>query len=146
MKLFISLLLCTQVVFAQDLLINKEPLGSGTPVQVPDHITVGNEIAVLIVDNMYFIPHYLADTPTSANIWARTIQVECERTEAGIVCDGFNWSPSMGRGEFLYITPHIKEAILPKIDYEDVPVPPIIDPPKLTPVPKKHKKKFTCLK
>lgn len=79
--------------------IQRNFLGSGEPGQA------GFENAEKVFNNVYFAPQYLPGEPTSASIWARVIDVPCHQTGTEIQCQGYNWSPSMGRGEYLYFRP-----------------------------------------
>lgn len=53
---------------------------------------------------------YLPNFPTAATIWPRVVAVPCVKADAGLKCEGFRWSPALGRGEYLFITPEVKEV------------------------------------
>lgn len=58
----------------------------------------------------YYVPQYLPYYPTAATIWARVIEVPCEKAADGkVTCEGYNWTPNMGRAEYLFIMPKIKQ-------------------------------------
>ena len=58
----------------------------------------------------YYVPQYLPYYPTAATIWARVVQVPCEKAADGkLTCEGYNWTPDMGRAEYLFIMPKIKQ-------------------------------------
>lgn len=85
-----------------DLSIEKRTMGSGA-----QNIWAGTNISrfenAKQVGNygVYHAPQYMPGYPTAATIWARVIEVKC----VGLRCDGYNWSPEMGRGEYLFIKP-----------------------------------------
>jgi hypothetical protein len=54
------------------------------------------------------------------------------------VCDGYNWLPAMGRGEYLYIRPYVKVAA-PAVTVEKI-VPVIVERKVFIEVPVKKKK------
>jgi hypothetical protein len=84
--------------------IKNEVLGSGTPG------AVGFEQALPVLENdIYHAPQYMAAFPTAATIWPRVVDVPCVRTPVGLKCDGYNWTPKMGRGEYLFFRTHIIE-------------------------------------
>lgn len=59
----------------------------------------------------YFEPQYLPYYPTAATIWPRVIEVPCVREKDGkLTCEGYNWTPAMGRGEYLFIMPKVTEV------------------------------------
>src|SRR5690606_18854143 len=92
-------LLAALAAGAQTVAIERAPLGSGEPGQT------GYENAEAVENNIYHAPQYLPGSPTSAALWARTIPVRCVRTEGEVRCEGYHWTPAMGRGEYLYFTP-----------------------------------------
>jgi hypothetical protein len=57
----------------------------------------------------------MAAFPTAGEIWPRVLPVQCVLEKATYMCDGYNWLPSMGRGEYLFIRPFIKPKIEPII-------------------------------
>lgn len=88
--------------------IARRPLGSGEPEQP------GYEKAEPVFDNVFHVPQYLPGEPTAATIWPRVIQVLCTRTGEGLQCDGYSWSPSMGRAEYLFFTPVEAARVRPR--------------------------------
>lgn len=85
--------------------IGRMLLGSGEPGQP------GVENATAVYNNIYHAPQYLPGFPTAATIWPRVIEVLCRQVEGGLQCDGYNWTPRMGRGEYLYFTPIVAAAM-----------------------------------
>jgi hypothetical protein len=83
--------------------IMRQPLGSGTPGYI------NFEPATHLGQGIYHAPQYLPGNPTAATIHPRVVEVECEKQAAGAYqCNGYNWLPAMGRGEYLYIRPYVK--------------------------------------
>lgn len=101
----------------------RNQLGTGTPASV---ITVGIENARYVADNYYHVPQYMPNYPTAAVIWPRVIDLECERVEGQVRCNGYHWLPEMGRGEYLFVTPRIKEPVAPVIVTLPAPPPVIV--------------------
>lgn len=99
-----------------DLPVIVNQLGSGTPAPM---ISVGTEAAKYVDDGYYHTPQYMPNFPTAATIWPRVVEVDCVNEKTGVVCDGYNWSPKMGRGEYLFVVPRLKQAVQPIL----VPVP-----------------------
>ena len=59
----------------------------------------------------YSVPQYLPYYPTAAVIWPRVVEVPCEQGADGkMICEGYNWTPAMGRAEYLFIMPKLKKA------------------------------------
>lgn len=106
----------------QTLPVIRNQLGTGTPAPM---ITVGNETAVYVDDGYYHIPQYLPTHPTAATIWPRVVEVECDKVDGKVVCDGYHWLPKMGRAEYIMIIPRMREQpkpLPPVIVYKEVPV------------------------
>lgn len=101
-------------VAAQNVTVENRQLGSGTPGEK-------NAEQTTIVNDMRHGPQYLPGYPTAATIWPRVVDVPCDRVGNDLICDGFNWSPSMGPGEYLYINPVMRPA--PQVVEKVVPVP-----------------------
>jgi hypothetical protein len=100
----------------------RNQLGTGTPAS---RITVGNEVATYVDDGYYHIPQYMPSFPTAREIWPRVVNVECDKVHGEVVCDGYHWTPAMGRGEYIMIIPHLRDApVQPKpiIVYKEVPI------------------------
>ena len=89
---------------AGDVQIQNRQYGSGTPGEtVPQQATERG-------DGLYFAPQYLPGSPTAATIYPRVVDVKCVRqTDGDALCEGYNWMPEMGRGEYLLIRPVVKE-------------------------------------
>lgn len=99
--------------------ISRMPLGSGEPG------LAGFENATVVFDDVYHAPQYLPGYPTAASIWPRVITVPCTQVDGVLHCEGYNWAPAMGRGEYLYFMPVV--AALP------VPIPPPPPPTSMVP-------------
>lgn len=111
--------------------ILRQQLGSGTPG------FIGFEPATHLGEGIYHAPQYMPMYPTAAVLWPRVVDVECEKTERAFVCDGYNWLPAFGRGEYLYIRPTMKAP--PVVVEKTVPVPVIVERKVLVEVPVKKK-------
>jgi len=105
--------------------IERNRLGSG------EQGVQGFENATLVLDNNIFhAPQYLPMYPTAATIWPRVVEVRCHRVgtsvtvsvnTAGVVygarnepklqCDGYDWMPALGRGEYLFFKPVMAEPV-----------------------------------
>lgn len=80
--------------------IQRLYLGSGEPERP------GYENATFVLNDVYHVPQYLPGLPTAASIWPRVIDVPCTRLPSGgLRCQGYSWSPAMGRAEYLYFRP-----------------------------------------
>lgn len=67
-------------------------------------------------EGIYHVPGYLPGHPTAATIWPRVVEVKCKKG----LCDGPQWTPALGRGEYLYVQAvHEPEPVKP-------PPPPVI--------------------
>ena len=121
--LTLALLTVSVTVYAENsIIIERRQLGSGTPAPA---VTTGTQWANSVNDGMYHVPQYLPGFPTAATIWPRTITTPCVRTPTGqLTCNGYNWSPSYGRAEYLFVTPEIVQP--PQVIKEQVQVPVII--------------------
>ena len=118
---------------AQDVSIKSETFGSGTPGNG------GFENASQVFENdIYHAPQYMAAFPTAATIWPRVVDVSCIRIGSSVVasvnksgevvsatvepklkCEGYNWTPKMGRGEYLFFRPHLVEPVQPTIEVRE---------------------------
>lgn len=111
---------------ATNLTIERNTLGSGAP----SNMVGGFENATPILQNdIFHAPQYLPYHPTAASIWPRVVEVDCKRAAGAtndLVCQGYNWSPAMGRAEYLFIKPRIV-----------TPVQPIVTPPVVVPGPER---------
>ena len=97
-------LLAASASFAQ-VSIKAEALGSGTPG------TSGQVTAAAVDATMYHVPQYMPAYPTAATIWPRVIEVPCTRISNGLKCDGYTWTPELGRAEYLFVKPVIREVV-----------------------------------
>jgi hypothetical protein len=84
-------------------------LGSGAPGDS------GSTAATPVMDGMYHAPQYMPGSPTAATIYPRVIDVKCTQVGGMLNCDGYNWSPDMGRAEYLMIRPTIVKPVQPKV-------------------------------
>jgi len=109
----------------------RHQLGSGTPG------FIGLEPATHLGQGIYHAPQYMPQYPTAAVLWPRVIDVECQEEGKRFVCDGYNWIPALGRGEYLYIRPVVVAPVEPVIVEKQVPV--IIERKILVEVPVKKK-------
>lgn len=110
--------------FAAKVEIERTGLGSGTPSTTLSNTGVENALPVNHAPNVLHAPQYLPYYPTAAVIWPRIIEVPCTKSAAGnLLCEEYHWSPSMGRGEYLFFVPVVKEAPKPVIVKETVVVP-----------------------
>src|SRR5262249_40966459 len=111
------------------LLLKNEELGSGTPGGPP------LEVAVQVDNDLYHAPQYLPYYPTAAPIWPRVVEVQCTRLPihhakpedarkgAPLKCEGYHWTPAMGRAEYLFVTPKVVEPVAPVVITKEVMVP-----------------------
>lgn len=95
--------------------IERRLFGSGQP-QAPGH-----ENATLVQNDVYHAPQYMPGYPTAASIWARVIDVPCRRDADALRCSGYNWSPALGRGEYLYFRAVLVAAAAPAAAVEEPP-------------------------
>lgn len=110
LALIVSGLLVSSAFAAGDIQIQSREFGSGTPgIKAPQKATE-------VQDGLYLAPQYLPGSPTAATIYPRVIDVKCVRQVTGeAVCEGYNWTPDMGRSEYLLIRPSIKELPAPPV-------------------------------
>lgn len=98
---------------ADDTTIYNTPLGSGTP-----GAESKLEDAKPVMDGMYHAPQYMPGYPTAATLFPRVVDVECIKADnlatggTGLVCNSYNWSPAMGRGEYLFIRPTVAQPVV----------------------------------
>lgn len=92
--------------------IKNEELGSGTP-----NITNAYSVANVwdAKEGLYHAPQYLPGYPTSATIWPRVVDVNCKKGAKLLTCEGYEWTPELGRGEYLLFRTHIVEAPIPQV-------------------------------
>ena len=124
--ILVVLALCASPAFAAPPVeIERDPLGSGTPSPT---VSAGMENATPVNEDEYHAPQYMPGYPTAATIWPRVVTVPCTRAESGaLLCEGYRWTPALGRGEYLFFTPapSVKEVIVhdPVVKVGPVPVP-----------------------
>jgi hypothetical protein len=97
--------------------VSREELGSGTPG------TKGYENAVKWENDIFHAPQYMPGNPTAATIYPRIVDVKCLRVSSAMKCDGYNWLPELGRGEYLMIRPVAVEAPKTEVVTKTVVVP-----------------------
>jgi hypothetical protein len=86
---------------SSDLAVEKRVMGSGSQ-NIGGPLSPRFENAKEVGNyGVYHAPQYMPGYPTAAPIWARVVEVRCRARN----CDGYNWSPDMGRGEYLFIRP-----------------------------------------
>lgn len=98
MKKLLTLVLFTLsfVCNAQSVIENK-PLGSG-------NATVGKSQAIEVYHGLYFVPQHMPGYPTSAVIWPRVIETDCDLFSTTLHCNGYNDKSGKGRAEYLFYT------------------------------------------
>lgn len=118
-----------QLVMATE--IERQHLGSGEPGQT------GFENATLVSNDAYHAPQYMPGYPTARPLWARMIEVPCTRSAEGrLQCKGYQWSPAIGRAEYLFFRPVLlslspQSAAPPEpAVVRPTPVPPEAPPPQ----------------
>ena len=100
--------------------VHRHTLGSG------EQGVKGFEVASPVLENhIYHGPQYMPFYPTAAVIWPRVIEIDCfEESAHGLnKCKGYNWAPSMGRAEYLFVTPRYVKPAPPVIVEKIVTVP-----------------------
>ena len=115
--LTVLLMIATSTAFA-GVDVNRQPLGSGEPG------TVGSETATPVMDGLLHTPQYMPGHPTAATIYPRVVDVPCTKAPSGsLQCDGYNWMPEMGRGEYLFVRPRMVETrpVVPITIIKEVP-------------------------
>lgn len=117
-RVLLTVLLLAQCLTANAFDVDGKPMGT---------YNIGEE---------YFsVPQYLPYYPTAATIWPRVVEIQCDMKDGVMQCDGYNWSPDMGRAEYLFVTPVVRKPVLvnapvtntiiketEKIIYKEVPV------------------------
>ena len=87
--------------------VHRVENGSGEP------NATGIENADKWDQGVYHAPQYMPGYPTAATIWPRVVDVPCTKVGDKVICNGYNWTPDMGRGEYLMIHPMIAEPTKP---------------------------------
>jgi len=130
MKKVISILALATMAFsaiAQDdnIIVGRRALGSGQP-GLQGEETISRWVAN---EPIYTGPQYMVGYPTAASLWARVVEVPCSRVSGKLVCDGYEWQPRLGRGEYLFVRPvlvkeqPVKEVVVVKEVVKVVEVP-----------------------
>jgi hypothetical protein len=99
-------------VLAQQVNVSRESLGSGQPG------ASGVENATKWDNDIYHAPQYMPGYPTAAVLYPRIVDVQCTKSSTGLNCKGYNWTPDMGRAEYLMI----RTTVVPEVK----PVAPIV--------------------
>ena len=109
-KLFASLLVAclgvssayAQVPLQAEIKIQHLPLGSGTPLVNERAFNQPFNAAAEVGDyGVFQAPQFMPYYPTAATIWPRVVEVRCR----GNQCEGYESSPALGRGEYLFFKP-----------------------------------------
>ena len=138
--LLIVAALVASSAFAADVEVSRKGLGLGTPGTKLQNVGVENAKPVNTSPDVLHTPQYLAGFPTAATIWPRIVEVPCKDSKGILACEGFHWTPDMGRGEYLFVTPKVVAEAEPKIIERTVLVPgPVIEKKILVEVPPKKK-------
>ncbi len=121
----------TGSVLAQQVSIGRSELGSALNGN-------GQETAQTwdAKSGIFHAPQYMPGYPTAATLWPRVVNVPCTQFGSTLKCEGYNWMPEMGRGEYLMIHPVVNNTPQPITNTVIKEVPVII----LKEVPVKKKK------
>ena len=153
--IFVTLLLAlfTHSAQAQTVIIKNEELGSGVPNagfgllnQPYQYNAVADKWDPQ--EGIFHAPQYMPGYPTAATIFPRVLDVECYKLDDWdnktlmsdgdrVKCNGYHWMPEMGRGEYLFIRPHLVNTPTPVV-VEKV-VEKIVEKKVYVEVPEKHK-------
>lgn len=109
----------TGTVFAE-VKIQRNLLGSGiqNELMTADVATqVGNY-------GVYHAPQYMPGFPTAATIWPRVVEVKCQND----LCEGYENTPALGRGEYLFFKPINTVAAVSIPVVAPAPVPVVVPP------------------
>lgn len=141
---FVAALTAAFAVSAAEINIGRTGMGSGTPGQTFGNAGVENARPVNHAPSVLHAPQYMPFYPTAAVIWPRVIEVPCTKEPSGnLLCEEYHWSPSMGRAEYLFIAPVVKEPVAPTVVREVVKETVVVPGPErivLKEVPVKPKK------
>lgn len=86
----------TGTAFA-DVQIQRNLLGSGI-----QNAAMTADVATQVGDyGVYHVPQYMPGYPTAATIWPRVVEVKCQND----LCEGYENTPALGRGEYLFFKP-----------------------------------------
>lgn len=120
--LMAALAVSTTAFAAGDVNVTRKGLGLGTPSTKFSNAGVENTVPTNYSPDVLFVPKYLPGYPTAATIWPRIVEVPCKETKGALECEGFHWTPDMGRGEYLFVTPKVVAEPKPV-----VPVPVVVE-------------------
>ncbi len=124
------------MAFAQSVTVQAHDLGTGVHVQAPT-----NALALPVLQNdIYHVPQYMPAYPTAATIWPRIVDVKCTKQGDDLKCDGYEWLPEYGRGEYLFFRPVIDKPVAPVVVAAPQIVPVIVERKVFIEVPVKQKK------
>lgn len=121
MKKLISVLALAMVAgtaFADEVTVNRLTLGSGTPGM--SGAEIANKWDGAGIEPIYQIQQYMPGYPTSATIWPRVVDVSCKIAAGKSTCDGYEWQPKYGRGEYLFVRPVAMIEPEPKVVIKEV--------------------------
>ena len=77
--------------------IQRNILGSGI-----QNASMTADVAIPVGDyGVYHVPQYMPGFPTAATIWPRVVEVKCQND----LCEGYENTPAIGRGEYLFFKP-----------------------------------------
>lgn len=77
--------------------IQRNVLGSGI-----QNASITADVATQVGDyGVYHAPQYMPGFPTAATIWPRVVEVKCQND----LCEGYENTPALGRGEYLFFKP-----------------------------------------
>ena len=80
-----------------DVKIQRNLLGSGI-----QNEAMTADVATQVGDyGVYHVPQYMPGYPTAATIWPRVVEVKCQND----LCEGYENTPALGRGEYLFFKP-----------------------------------------
>lgn len=110
--MFMVALAVSSTAFAAEVKLGQAVFGYN-PTGVVNASVVDN---AKVENDILHAPQYMPNYPTAATIWPRVVEVPCTETKAGdLDCTGYSWSPALGRGEYLFITPKVVEPVEPQI-------------------------------
>lgn len=110
-----------------DIKIQRNILGSGIQ---NVSVTSQSDVALPVGDyGVYHVPQYMPGFPTAATIWPRVVEVECQND----LCAGYESTPALGRGEYLFFKPvQVMAAVAA----------PAVEPPPVVIIQREIKKKI----
>ena len=131
----IAALLASSLAVAQDIGVGRVEGGSGSP-----GLTGHEQALPVLANDILHAPQYMPAYPTAATIWPRVVEVPCMKGADGFVkCDGYTWTPKLGRGEYLFIKTVLVEPKPPVVIEKEKVVPVIVERKVFIEVPVKKK-------